>query len=62
MLKSTADRYGAIPITIHWLNAVLIFAAIGTGFQAGNAIDPAVKVGFLRIHIPAASSGAVWEV
>lgn len=54
MLKSSVDRYGAIPITIHWLSAILIFAAIGTGFQAGNAIDPAIKAGFLRIHIPAA--------
>lgn len=54
MLKSSTDRYGAIPITIHWLSAILIFAAIGTGFQAGNAIDPAIKADFLRIHIPAA--------
>lgn len=54
MLKSTADRYGAIPITIHWLSAILFFVTIGTGFQAGNAIDPTVKVAFLRIHIPTA--------
>jgi cytochrome b561 len=32
MLTSSADRYGAIPITIQWLSAILIFAAIGTGF------------------------------
>jgi cytochrome b561 len=43
MLKSTADRYGAIPITIHRLSAILVFVAIGSGFQAGNAIDPAAK-------------------
>lgn len=54
MLKSTASRYGAIPITTHWLSAIFILAAIVTGLQAGNAIDPAAKVGFLRIHIPAA--------
>lgn len=54
MLKSTADRYGAIPITIHWLSAILVLVAIGSGFQAGNTIDPTVKAAFLRIHIPAA--------
>lgn len=54
MLKSSPDRYGAIPITIHWLTAILIVLALGSGFQAGNAIDPAIKAGFLRIHIPAA--------
>ncbi|MBB4005528.1 cytochrome b [Aurantimonas endophytica] len=54
MLKSSPDRYGAIPITIHWLTAILILLALGSGFQAGNATEPAVKVGFLRIHIPAA--------
>jgi cytochrome b561 len=54
MLKSTTDRYGAIPITVHWLSALLIVVALGSGFQAGNAIDPATKAGFLRMHIPAA--------
>ncbi|WP_425644369.1 cytochrome b [Agrobacterium leguminum] len=56
MLKSTTDRYGAVPITIHWLSAIVIIVAIATGFQAGNAIDPAIKAGFLRIHIPIAIS------
>lgn len=54
MLKSSPDRYGAIPITIHWLTAILILLALGSGFQAGNAIDSAIKAGFLRIHFPAA--------
>lgn len=34
-------------------SAVLILLAPGSGFQAGNAIDPTIKAGFLRIHIPA---------
>lgn len=54
MLKSSPDRYGAIPITIHLLSASVILLALGFGFQAANAIEPAVKAGFLRIHIPAA--------
>ncbi|MEI4483214.1 MULTISPECIES: cytochrome b [unclassified Phyllobacterium] len=54
MLRSRPDRYGAIPITIHWLGAILILLALGFGFQAANAIEPAVKAGFLRIHVSAA--------
>jgi cytochrome b561 len=54
MLKSTTDRYGAIAVTIHWLTAIIIILALASGFQAGNAIDAADKVGFLRLHIPAA--------
>jgi len=54
MLKSTPDRYGVIPITIHWLTAILILALLGSGFQAGNALDSSAKAAFLRFHIPAA--------
>ncbi|MDH1268467.1 cytochrome b/b6 domain-containing protein [Rhizobium pusense] len=54
MLKSTPSRYGAVPVTIHWLTAVLILMAIITGFRAGGSIDPAAKAALLRVHIPAA--------
>ncbi|MEO4001896.1 cytochrome b/b6 domain-containing protein [Mesorhizobium sp. CAU 1732] len=54
MLKSSPDRYDAIPITIHWLAAIPILLALGSGFQAGNAVEQAVNAGFLLIHIPAA--------
>src|SRR5690606_4706380 len=54
MLKSTPDRYGVIPITIHWLTAILILALLGSGFQAGNALDSSAKAAFLRFHIPTA--------
>lgn len=54
MLKSSADRYGAIPVTIHWLSAILTLLTLGSGFQAGNALEPLAKAGFLRIHIGAA--------
>lgn len=54
MLKSRPDRYGAVAVSIHWLSAILILALLGTGFQAGNAMEPATKVAFLRVHIPAA--------
>lgn len=52
MLKSTAERYGAIPVTIHWLVAALILVALGSGFQAANSLDSVAKAGFLRVHIP----------
>lgn len=54
MLTSTPSRYGAIPVTIHWLTALLILVAIITGFRAGDSIDPAAKAALLRVHIPVA--------
>lgn len=54
MPKSTTDRYGAIAVTVHWLTAITIILALASGFQAGDAMDAADKVGFLRLHIPAA--------
>lgn len=54
MLKSRTDRYGTMAISVHWLSAILILALLGSGFQAGNAMDPAAKAAFLRFHIPVA--------
>lgn len=54
MLKSSSDRCGTIPVTVHWLSAILILLALGSGFQAGNTLEPLAKAGFLRIHIGAA--------
>jgi len=54
MQKSATDRYGSTAITIHWLSAVLIFVAIGSGLKAGNALDPQAKLEFLRVHVPTA--------
>ncbi|MGY6710099.1 MAG: cytochrome b [Rhizobiaceae bacterium] len=54
MLKSTPSHYGAVPVTIHWLTALLILMAIITGFRAAGSIDPAAKAALLRVHIPAA--------
>lgn len=48
--KSTADRYGAIAIAMHWLSAIAIIALIASGFRAGGLTDPAAKAGLLRIH------------
>tara|TARA_R110002051_G_scaffold2924_11_gene15432 strand:- start:3558 stop:3671 length:114 start_codon:yes stop_codon:yes gene_type:complete len=36
MLKSNPSRYGAVPVTVHWLTAILILMAIITGFRAGG--------------------------
>lgn len=53
-LKSSADRYGAIAVGIHWVSALLIVAAIVSGFRAANAVDPAMKAAILRAHMPIA--------
>lgn len=54
MLKSTADHYGSVAVTIHWLTAILIVIVLGTGFNAADRLDDAGKVLLLRVHIPAA--------
>ena len=54
MLKSRPDRYGGIPVTIHWLTAILIVMALVTGFRAAGADDDAVQAALLRVHLPAA--------
>lgn len=54
MLKSNPSRYGAVPVTTHWLTAILILMAVITGFRAGGSLDPAAKAALLRLHIPAA--------
>lgn len=54
MLKSRPDRYSPVAVTIHWLTAILILAALGSGFQADQAADSVTQAGFLRFHIPVA--------
>ncbi|MBB3610735.1 cytochrome b/b6 domain-containing protein [Rhizobium sp. BK602] len=54
MLKSSADRYGAVAISVHWLSAIMILALLGSGFRAANAMDAMVKAEILRFHIPIA--------
>ncbi len=54
MLKSKSHLYGPVAVSIHWISAVLILALLGSGFQAGSAMDPAAKSAFLRVHIPMA--------
>lgn len=54
MLKSRTDRYGSVAVTIHWLTAILIVVALGSGLQADGAADSATQAGFLRFHIPVA--------
>ncbi|MCO5089872.1 cytochrome b/b6 domain-containing protein [Bosea sp. (in: a-proteobacteria)] len=54
MLKSRPDRYGSVAVTSHWLTAILIVVALGSGFQADQATDSSSQAGFLRVHIPVA--------
>jgi cytochrome b561 len=53
-LKSTADRYGAMIVSIHWLSALLIVVLIASGFRAANTVDPVAKAAILRVHVPIA--------
>jgi cytochrome b561 len=53
-LKSTANHYGAMAVSIHWLSVVLVLVLIASGFRASNTMDPAAKAAILRVHVPIA--------
>ena len=53
-LQSTSDRYGTIAVSIHWLTAVLILIALGSGFSAADAVDTGNKAQLLRVHLSTA--------
>ena len=48
--KSTADRYGAVAIAIHWTAALLIVVLLVSGLRAANTVDLAAKISLLRVH------------
>jgi cytochrome b561 len=50
-LKSSQQRYGAVPIAIHWLSAIAILVMLGTGLTAANTTDEAAKTGILTVHV-----------
>lgn len=52
--KSTANQFGIVSISIHWISVVLIFVLLGSGFRAGFTTDPEVKAAILRVHLPVA--------
>lgn len=51
-VKSINTSYGTVAVTIHWLSAVLIILLLGSGFRAGQTIDPVAKSDILRFHAP----------
>lgn len=57
MLKSRADRYCTIAISIHWLNVILILALPGSGFQAARAMDAATKAAPCAVTLGIAANG-----
>lgn len=61
-IKSSSTHYGSTAVTIHWLSAVLIVAVLGSGFRAGNALDPVIKAQTLSVHVPLAIMVALLTV
>ncbi len=51
-LKSSATRYGSVPIAIHWTTAVLIVALFATGLLAAGQADPVAQLALVRVHVP----------
>jgi cytochrome b561 len=50
-LKSSPQRYGGVPIAIHWLSALAILVMLGSGLAAANVPDDAARIGILRVHV-----------
>jgi len=50
--KSDGSRYGIVAVSIHWLSALLIIALLGSGFRAGQTINPLAKADILQFHAP----------
>lgn len=48
--KSTAIRYGAVPIFIHWITALALLGLLVSGFRAEDMADDAAKIDILRVH------------
>ncbi len=53
-MKSTETQYGTVAVSIHWISALLIVAALGSGFRAANTTDLAAKAQILSVHAPLA--------
>ena len=49
-MKSTQQRYGAVPIAIHWITALALLGLLLSGFRAEDMTDDAAKIGILRVH------------
>lgn len=51
---STPTAYGTVAVTVHWISAILVVAAIGSGFRAASMTDAAAKTQILAVHVPLA--------
>ncbi|MEM7749959.1 MAG: cytochrome b/b6 domain-containing protein [Pseudomonadota bacterium] len=54
VLKSSRTRFGAVAIALHWITALLLVGALGSGFRAADTVEPSTKIQLLAIHIPLA--------
>jgi len=48
--KSSADSYGGVAISIHWLTAAAILGVLGTGLSLDSASEES-EIGILRVHV-----------
>jgi len=50
-LKSTPERYGTVPIAIHWLSALAVIFMLASGQLLGNAADADLVARILPVHV-----------
>ena len=48
--RSTADRYGTLALSLHWLTVLVILVMIATGVATGRVEDEAMRLQLLRAH------------
>jgi cytochrome b561 len=49
--KSSPDRYGALPIVIHWISALAVLIMLASGLTASGVLDAGTKLNLLRLHV-----------
>ncbi len=49
--KSSPQRYGTVPIIIHWLSAIAILVMLSSGLSVANVRDETARVGILTVHV-----------
>jgi len=52
-IRSSATQYGLVAVSIHWIMAILLCAAIYFGFAAAGTKAEADKVALLQLHATA---------
>ena len=54
-MKSNSEKFGLVPVLIHWLTAILIIGLMASGTIIAGLTDPDAKTTLLKMHAPVGS-------